>query len=245
MNRNLIPGIVLALAAPISFAQTPQPPATPVTSSAAPSGEMHLEPGVALRVELAKTIDAKKAKSGDPVVAKTVDELMAGTRVAAPRGSKVFGHVVSATPHKGDTPSTLEIAFDRIELGPENQVPMKAVVRALSQPVEIRSLDSYGSGPAGGASMGSPMGSPSGGRMGGGTPPTASTPNNGGLGNDNSNPGASSASTTGRIPLDARGVIGISDISLSAGSQGDTTITSQKHNVKLESGTQMILKIAQ
>jgi hypothetical protein len=243
MNRNLIFGIILALATQISLSQTPA--ATP-TSSAAPSGEVHLQPGIALRVDLEKTIDAKKAKAGDPVLAKTVDELMAGTQVAAPRGSKVLGHVVSATPHKGDTPSMLEIAFDKIELSPENQVPMKAVVQALSKPVEIRSVDSYGSGPSAvGGSMGSPMGSPAGGRMGGGTPPTASTPNNGGFGTDNSNPGASSASTTGRIPLNAQGVIGISDISLSASAQGDTTITSQKHNVKLESGTQMILKTAQ
>src|SRR5579863_5037068 len=113
MNRNLIPGIILVLATQISFSQTPA--ATP-TSSVAPSGEMHLQPDIVLRVDLEKTIEAKKAKAGDPVLAKTVDELMTGKQVAARRGSKVLGHVVSATPHKGDTPSTLEIAFDKIEL---------------------------------------------------------------------------------------------------------------------------------
>lgn len=93
--------------------------------------------------------------------------------------------------------------------------------------------------------MGSPMGSPAGGRLGGGSPPTASTPNNGGHGNANSNPGATSATVSGRIPLDAQGVIGVSDVSLNTGAQGDSTITSQKHNVKLEGGTQMILHVVQ
>lgn len=249
MNRILtFVGLVALTAAPISFAQAVQPAVAPLPQSTAPAHtQMRAAPGTDLRVELAKTVDAKKAKPGDPVLAKTVDELVAGKQVVSPRGTKIFGHVVSATPRKGDTPSILEIAFDKIELSAESQVPMKAVIQALSKPVEAANPGGNESGePAGGGSMGSsPMGSPSGGRLGGGSPPTASTPNNGGLGKENSNPGATSASASGRIPLNAQGVIGMSDVSLNSTPQGDTTITSQKHNVKLDSGTQMVLRVVQ
>ena len=246
MNRFLTFFALLALVAPISFAQAAQPAAAPLPqSNSQPQTQMRAAPGTNLRVELARTVDAKKAKPGDPVLAKTVDELMAGKRVVSPRGTRIFGHVVSATPHKGDTPSTLQIAFDKIELSADNQVPMKAVIQALSEPVEITNPGGYGAGePAGGGSMGSaPMGAPAG-RMGGMQPAIPSTPNNGGLGNSNSNPGAS-ASASGRIPLNAQGVIGMADVSLNTSAQGDSTITSQKHNLKLESGTQMILHVIQ
>jgi len=212
-------------------------------SNAQAPAEMRIQPGINLRVELAKTVDAKKAKAGDPITVKTVDELTSGTKVAAARGTKILGHVVSAAPHQGDSPSTLEIAFDKISLSPETEMPVKAVIQALSKPVEIPQAGVYGemNQPSAGAP---PMGSPGGGRMGGGTPPSASTPNNGGIGNDNSTPGAA-ASASGRIPLDAQGVIGMSGVSLNSSAQGDSTITSQKHNVKLEGGTQMVLHVVQ
>lgn len=247
MKRILIFAGLVALTVPISFAQAVQPAAAPLPqSNVQPHTQMRAAPGTNLRVELVKTIDAKKAQAGDPVLVKTVDELLAGKQVVSPRGTKIFGHIVSVTPHKGDMSSTLEIAFDKIELSAENQVPMKAVIQALSKPVEMANPGGYGAGePAGGGSMGAPMGSPAGGRMGGGTPPIASTPNNGGLGGANSNPGATSASTSGRIPLNAEGVIGMSDVSVNTSAQGDSTITSQKHNVKLESGTQMILHVVE
>lgn len=239
MNRILMFVGLLALAPPISFAQAVQPATAPLPQSNAQSHtEMRVEPGISLRVELAKTIDSKKAKAGDPIVVKTMDELMSGNKVAAARGTKIFGHVVSATPHHGDSPSTLEIAFDKLSLS-ENGMPVKAVIQALTKPIETPQGGGYGGmeQPAGGAA---PMGAPAG-RMGGMQPPSASTPNNGGAGT-NGMPAPGTAGTE-RIPLNAQGVIGISGVSLNSNAQGDSTITSQKHNVKLESGTQMVLRV--
>jgi hypothetical protein len=56
-----------------------------------------------------------------------------------------------------------------------------------------------------------------------------------------------SALATGGEPLppNAQGVIGISGMSLSTGAAEDSLLSSQKHNVKLDSGTQMILRIVQ
>lgn len=243
MNLTFILGLALTLVAQVSFAQAAQEQASGAPAPTQQPAEMRVEPGITLRVELVKTIDAKKAKPGDPVVVKTVDELMSGSHVAAPQGTKIFGHVVAAAPRQGDTPSTLEIAFDKISISADNEVPMKAVIQALAKPVEIPAVGGYGSPgePAGAA----PMGSPAGGRMGGGSPPIAATPNNGGLGNPNGMPGAGSVASNARIPLNAQGVIGMSGISLSADAQANSTITSQKHNVKLDGGTQMILRVMQ
>jgi hypothetical protein len=238
MIRTAMLTIVLSLTAALCVAQAGQQP-----SSVQSSTQMRVQPGVNLRVELVKTIDAKKAKPGEPVVVKTVDELMAGNRVASPKGTKIYGHVVSAAPHHGDTPSTLEIAFDKIGLGSEEGVPMKAIVQAISQPVQVANAG-YGSMAEQPTAGTSPMGSPAGGRLGGGSPPTASTPNNGGLGTTGAQ-GASPAPSSGRIPLNAQGVIGMSGVSLTASPQGDSTITSEKHNVKLDGGTQMILRVTQ
>ena len=245
MNRIVLFANILLLSTPACFAQaTPPEPAAPPNSNTQAAPQRRVESSVALRVELAKTIDTKKAKAGDPVVVKTLDELMSGNKSAVPRGTRIYGHVVSATPHQGDSPSALEIAFDKIDLSGQNQVPLRAVVQALSKPMEAPAVAGYGQPPepAGGSA---PMGSPAGGRMGGGSPPTASTPNNGGVGDTGGMPGQGSSSPNNRIPLHAQGVIGMSDVSLRADAQGNTTITSQKHNVKLESGAQMVLKTVQ
>jgi len=241
MNRILLSVGLLALAGPISFAQAAQPATAPSQTNAQSQAQMRVEPGIRVRVELAKTIDAKKAKPGDPVLLKTVDELMSGSHVAAPQGTRILGHVVAATPHHGDSPSTLQIAFDKINLSAENELPMKAVIQALSKPVEA-AVAGYGGGmeqPAGGAA---PMGQSSG-RMGGMQPPTATNPSNGGAGTNTMPEPAGQG--TARIPLNADGVIGMSGVSLNADAQGNSTITSQKHNVKLDSGTQMVLKTVQ
>ena len=107
-TRTLIFAIFLMLAAQFSFSQESQPQdATTPTNAAAQ--QLRFAAGTALRVQLVKTVDAKKAKPGDPVMAKTVDEIRAGQEVVAPRGAKVSGHVIAATPHHGDTASTLRL----------------------------------------------------------------------------------------------------------------------------------------
>lgn len=235
MKRIFMIAIGLALTAQISFAQAAQ------GSPDQPQTETRFAPGTALRVELTKTVDAKKAKVGDPVIVKTSDELLAGTTVVSPRGTQIVGHVVAVTQHQKDTPSTLEIAFDKIQLEGGKEVPMKAVIQAISEPTYSMPGD-YGTG---GNQVGGS--SPSIGRVAGGGnyPPTnapgGSNPNVGNQGN----PGGGQGNTMpANKPLttDAQGVIGQSNMTLSAGPQQDSLLTSQKHNVKLEGGTQMILR---
>jgi len=195
-------------------------------------------PGTELRAELDKTIDAKKAKPGDAVHAETMDELKSGTEVFAPRGARIIGHVVAANPHERDTPSRLEIAFDKIELANGSEIPIRATVQALAGPVNNvpASPDNNMGQPMGGSA---PSGMGRGGMQPGGMPQPASNP--GTMGNPGAAP-TSNAPNAGISP-NAQGVQGISGLSLSPGPAQDSLLTSEKHNVKLEGGTQMILRV--
>jgi hypothetical protein len=215
--------------------------ATPQQSGTGPSGQrVTFSAGTELRAQLDKTVDAKKAKAGDPVQAKTLDELMSGTQVLAPRGARISGHVVAASPHEKDSASRLEIAFDKLDLGNGTEVPLNATIQALAGPVN-------NTAPAADNTTGSPTGeSPSTGMGGRGTMQSggmgqpAGAPNTGNMGNSGTTAGSNPPSSA--IAANAQGVQGISGVSLSPGPSRDSVLTSEKHNVKLESGTQMILR---
>lgn len=214
-------------------------PAAPATGAAAQSSanSPRFAAGTELRAELDKTIDAKKAKAGEPVIAKSMDDLRSGNQVVAPRGSKIIGHVVAATPHEKGTASTLEIVFDKFDLGNGSEVPMKASIQALSKPVSnaVSGPDNMGQ-PAGGSS---PMGGRTGGMQPSGGVQPSGAPNTGNMGAGQSAPSAPGPS----ISPNAQGVNGISGVTLSPGPAQDSVLTSEKHNVKLDSGTQMILRV--
>lgn len=237
--------LAAALLAAMSLAQDSGGPQNKAEASQAPGSpaqapsQARLAPGITLRAELDKSIDAKKAKVGDPVVAKTMDDLLSGTEVVAPKGSKIFGHIVEVTPHQGDSPSTLGIAFDKLMLRNGTEVPLIATIQAIGKPESNYAsgdepLGGYGgpapaSGGRGGMSPG--MGRSTGGAYPGSGTAGASMPG-----------GASGMSGSGQLSADAKGVVGMSGLSLSTGAAQDSVISSQKHNVKLDSGTQMILR---
>src|SRR5262249_33525579 len=98
--------------APATSSQTNPQTAQP-NQPAATSGQIGFAPGTVLLAELTKSIDAKKAKQGDPVDAKTAIDLTRNGQVVVPKGAKLVGHVTDAKPkQKGESDSSLSIAFD-------------------------------------------------------------------------------------------------------------------------------------
>ncbi len=235
MGKFLLPLFLLIVWTGLSRGQTSSQP-----EASGPAKAARFAPGTKLRVELDKTLDAKKARPGDPILAKTIDELKSGGEVIAPRGSRIVGHVVSASPHEKGSPSRLEIVFDTLELEHKAEIPMKATVEALARPVENTPMGSEETGPVPGAT--SPVGPGNRGGMpqGVGTGQPAA-PN---VGTTANSTGASGGTTpqSGKISPNAEGVMGMSDIALAPGPAQDSLLTSEKHNVKLESGTQMIVR---
>lgn len=82
---------------------------------------------------LEKTVDAKKAKAGDPISAKvsTAAQLSDGAKV--PIGSIFTGHIDSVTPSEKKSDSIMTVTFDKLQIKNGNQIDVKAVlVSAMS-----------------------------------------------------------------------------------------------------------------
>jgi len=110
--------------------------ATYALQAAQPTGAADtpaLEEGSILYAELSKTVDAKKVKTGDPVNAVLLADVLAHGKVVARRDSKLVGHVTEAQPHSKDVPeSRLGIVFDKLILKGGQEIPFVSVLLSLS-----------------------------------------------------------------------------------------------------------------
>jgi hypothetical protein len=241
-------------ASPSSNSGTPQPQAqtsAPQTSQSAMAAQhpTRIAPGSVIPVQLTKTVDAKKAKTGDEVVAKvTMDMKTQSGDVLVPKDTKVIGHVTEAQKREKDQKqSELGLAFDHAVTKDGNtmQMPMsiQAVIGQQNQQSEANTpagREEAAGVPSGAAPTGAAGGKPS------GTTPPAPSPSASGSG---AGADDTSAGNGGRPPITAQtqGVIGISNLTLAPASNGTqgTVMTSDKNNVKLESGTMLLLKVNQ
>jgi hypothetical protein len=223
------------LLAGVSLAQDPaQPPARTVAQ---------LAPGTIIRVELTKSVDAKKARVGDEVMARTMDDFLSDKNdVLAPKGAKVVAHVAEVSPRQGDSASTLGITFDKMVLKNGMEMPLKVSIQAIGAPeTNAGAAMNQPMGESGGGGM-APM--PASGRGGYQAPSPNLGGNTAGTGAaGTASPDSNSAASNGQLTPRAQGVVGMSGVSLGAGTAQDSLLTSQKRNMKLDSGTQMILRV--
>jgi len=242
-----------------SQAPTPQPTPTPQSSqpstasqpsatSSQPANGKKIAPGTVIPVQLTKTVDAKKAKTGDEVVAKVTQDMKTSSgEVLVPKDTKVLGHVTEAQARsKEQKESQLAIAFDRTVMkdGQAMQLPMsiQAIVGQQNNPAANAGNDQAAApGPAANSQTAGGGRSPMGGNS---TPPTPSPSAGGG-----SMPADAQADNSARPPINAQtqGVVGLSNITLSPNSNATqgSVVTSEKNNVKLESGTLLLLRVNQ
>ena len=215
---------------------------------------LRIAPGSVIPVELTKTIDAKKVKTGDQVQARVTQDMKATTgQVLVPKDTKIFGHITEDQARtKEEKESHIGIAFDRVltKNGTESPLPMS--IQAIIAPPNSRADNTSNAGtpvtPEGGgpypgeASAGNTGRGPG---MGGAAP--TQTPNVPAAGSEfPSNPQAG-ANAHQPITGNTQGVVGISNLKLStpANTTEGSLVSSEKNNVKLESGTFMLLRVAQ
>ena len=239
--------------------QTPQPeapaaqqnPKSPSGNSSQSASASRIAPGSVIPVELTKSIDAKKVKTGDEVVAKVTMDLKTNSgEIVVPKDTKVVGHVTEAqTRSREQKDSQVGIIFDRAVMknGGEMQMPMS--IQAIIAPQASNSGNaSNGNGQSTAAPSANASGAASnGGRAPGmgGTPPPAPNASTGG-----NTPTDDSSAANAHEPITGKteGVVGLRDLKLAttagAASQG-SVVSSEKNNVKLESGTFMLLRVNQ
>src|ERR1700722_5060020 len=230
-------------------AQQPAPTNSATATNATPStAPARIAAGSVIPVQLAKTIDAKKAKTGDEVIAKvTMDMKNNSGDVLVAKDTKVIGHGTEAqVRNKEQKESELGIAFDHaVTKTGEMQMPMS--IQAVIAPPSMNSNNgNSGSDQPGAAAPGSAPSATAtspGRNMGGGsTTPNPNAP-------ANTVPGGSDNSANARPQITAKteGVVGFSNMTLAPApnaAQG-SLLSSEKNNVKLEGGTMMLLRVNQ
>jgi hypothetical protein len=225
MSRVLSAVLVLFLSVLMGTAQQAAP-----APKAANQNEVH----ATIPVQLAKSLDAKKLKTGDEVIAQTTVPLQ-GNGATVPSGSKVIGHVTQAQARsKGDPQSSLGIVFDKIEVPGGKELPMQGYIQAVAPGLAA----APSTGLAGGGTMARDNGSQQGNTVPGpgstlgnikGTNPQLS-------GDEGHNPG-----TTNQGPLlnpDSHGVVGFRHLDLNK----DSVLTTTDKDLKLDSGTQLLIR---
>lgn len=242
----------LIAAAPLAVLRaqsTPPPASTGGASATQTASAPRIAPGSVIPVQLTKTVDAKKVKTGDEVVAKVTQDMKTQTgEVLVPKDTKVTGHVTEAQARtKEEKQSELAIAFDHANLkGQDVQLPMS--IQAVIGP-QNNANSAPGGNDAGAAASsggGSPSPSASSGRGGMGGSQQAAPPAPG----PESMPTSSGNTQSGQgayppINAQTQGVIGVPNVTLSPAQKGTQgpVMSSEKNNVKLESGTMLLLKV--
>jgi hypothetical protein len=233
-----------------------------VTNSSPAGSSSVLNSGTTLQAELAKSVDAKKAKPGDEVTAKLTQDVKADGKVVLHKGSKLVGHVTEAQGKtKDNAESKLGIVFDKAVLKGGQEVAFNGAVQALAPPVQ-GSLSAAGSdagnldagpGMARGTMTGGAGGRPLGGvasTVGNATSGVGNTAGSvagsatGAVGGNVNN--TAGTAVHGAVNSTSHGVIGMEGLTLSSASANSaqgSVISSATNNVKLDAGTQMVLQV--
>jgi hypothetical protein len=217
-----------------------------------------LASGTTLNAELMHSLDANSCKPGDEVTAKLTEDVKSDGKVVLHKGSKLVGHVTEAHARsKDNADSRLGIVFDKAVLKSGQELSFNGALQAMAPPLNA-ALSAAGDesssiGAAGPISGGGARRSGGGGLLGGATS-TATGVVGGATGTVTSTTTGAVSGTIGRaggltaqgrLTNASQGAIGLQGLTLvsaAAGSTQSSVVSSTTRNVKLESGTQMLLK---
>ena len=242
----LIGGAVLAEVVLAAMAQSPAVSQTKNSAARASLGQ--IADGRAIVAELAKSVNARKAKANDKIEARLTMDVLSHGEIVIPRGTKIIGHVIDARARtKQVAESRVEIAFDRIVLKNGREIPLKAMIQAVGAPMQtsapgnedVSDLDlarHTESRPVQGPNeMRSILATA--------YPGSRRTANAaaGGVEEPDSGGPHSKGPSLGSF---SQGVVGMKGIALSNTAQG-SAISSTSENVHLSSGTQLVLHVTE
>ena len=193
-----------------------------------------------------KRIDTRSVSLNQELTLRTISDVVVDGIVVIPSGSRIVGHVVElATKGKGSEQSTLAIVIDKAILENEKEITLQGIIAAVAAPQEgsLSSDPTYGmmhsnepkmvgTGPAAAAAR---PGEPS---------PSGKVESTATLG---------AARINGEmrkgllLNAESQGAIGFSGLSLSwrlTAPPAVTVFSSNRKEIKLDAGTQVLLRIA-
>jgi hypothetical protein len=235
MNRRSV--FVLSAAALLCFAWTSSP------SQVAESSQLPV--GSTIPVTLEKSVDARKSKAGDNVIARTTENVKSEGQVLIPRGSQIIGRVTEAKARSTEQPeSVLGIIFDHAVLKGGREIPLALTIQAIaparsetsSDPADMPRMTPATAGGIGGGTDLGPMSDPNAGVPGRIKSPNSVYASDGQL------------TLSGGLTPSCHGVLGIEGVGLAPESSDSSSsigslIVSQRHNVHLYARTQMMLRV--
>jgi len=251
-NRSamrLVAMVVLTFAAlPCSLAaQAQTQPSTQAGTPPQGTVSQQNPPAVLMAVELSKALDSKKAKSGDPVEAKTLQDMKAPNGTDIPRGSKVIGHVTQASAHSKDQPQAqLGFVFEKIVTRSGQEFPLRGVLQAVNVPQNAppNAGGGFGPGTVGGEQQGGSGGGQQQPGMTGQAGSQSGQMSGAGHAGGGSAMSSGEAGATGSEPTTApatSGVSGLKDVQLTQGEE--PTLSSSSRNIHLDSGTMVTVRV--
>jgi hypothetical protein len=219
------------------------------SASASRSGpsSASLAGGTPIYAELNSSIDSKKAKPGDAVMAHTTQAVKSSDeRTILPKGTKLMGHVTQASARsKGDGESALGISFDKAILKGGEEVPLNATIQALAPP-RASTMPEMSPGPSGPSTAQTAGNTGNLGTSGSRAPGSTSSPsgNYPSPGYGGTNPSGGGEGNSGELPPNSRGVYGLNGVQLKVSASNNSQvslISSDGKNVHLDSGTRLLL----
>lgn len=200
-------------------------PASSATNAKKATSTVTIAAGTKVDATLVSWVDASKSRVGDPVEARIEQDVKQGGKVVLKKGSQLTGHVIAARSRAGAQPeSEVGISFERAMLPNGQSMTFQATIVALSAPP---------ANPATGA--GAMMN----------TSNAASSTTNGTMNADVRSSGAAGQASPSRLSSNSKGVLGMEGVSLGSAKSGPkqgSMIVSNKKNIRLNSGTEMMLQ---
>ena len=214
-------------------------------SQSAPGASAGLSNGTVLLIQLSKSVDTKNAKAGDEVTAKLIFDVKADGKVVLHQGTKLIGHVAQAQAHTKEKPgSTLTMVFEKAVAKGGVETVLSANIQAVGAP-PLPAMSSNIN-----PDLGVPTSMGSQGSRANTAPPSGMGPASGGpmsrpVGGVTDGAGNTGVSANGVLTPSSKGVFGIPDVSLAAPADASQppVLQSAGHNIKLESGTQILLMV--
>jgi hypothetical protein len=259
---SILPVVLLTLATAVS-APAAVSEQSPSQNAAAPQ-DNSTEDIPFILVELRGSLNAKRLKPGDTIKAQVTQDVLSHGKIVIPAESKLLGHVTEANARSEGTESRLGLVFDKVLLKHHGEMSLQGVVQAVAPPVPKTSreeeedpmfppLSLPGQNPSNSINSGPVIGNrgvSSRTRTNQQFPDARTTPGSTLPGSPIYLPNTNIQDTSAQnrsLSLGMRqGVFGLQGLSLSTENAGLTpgpVIVSKMSDVKLEYGTQVLLKI--
>jgi hypothetical protein len=112
------------------------------SAASAPALSQSLPQSTAIPVRFDHSVDAKDAKAGDTIIAKTMQVIVLPGGETIAKGTTIVGHVVAVqafqfdpAPYAHQKPSLISIRFDKLQNG-NSVIPVNLSVRAIASTID-------------------------------------------------------------------------------------------------------------